>query len=169
MEGDVFIDCLQPGPLMMTAAALDKIHRRQNSLVWLLITGIATAAVAVVSQVSGRTAPQIAETRTRVRTICLVPKAQLVFQPKPKYPPDAVKAGVRGTVRLDAVVGKDGSIKKLKIISGEPVLVKAATEAVSQWRYKPTLLAGKPVEVSTEIDVIFELPKPRPSTGNVPH
>ncbi len=88
-------------------------------------------------------------------------KAHLVFQPRPKYPPDAVKAGVQGRVRLEALVGKNGSIKKLKVISGQPLLAKAATDAVSQWRYKPTLIAGKALEVETEIDVIFKLPRPR--------
>ena len=147
----------------MSAAKLGKMHRRQKLLAWLLVTGVATAAVPVMSQVPGRTAPEIAESRARVLIYCPVLKApQVVFQPKPKYPPEAVKAGVKGTVRLEAIVAKDGLIKRLNVISGEPVSVKAATEAVSQWRYKPTLLSGKPVEVSTAVDVKFELPKHRP-------
>jgi protein TonB len=129
---------------------------------WLLVTSIAVAAAPSMSQVSCRPVPESVETHARVRVDGAVEKAQLVFQPKPKYPPDAAKAGVQGRVRLEAVVGKNGSIKKVKVISGEPVLVKAAIEAVSRWRYKPTLVAGKPVEVETEIDVIFKLRKQRP-------
>ena len=147
---------------LMNAAMLGKIRRRQNPLILLVVVCIAMAVAPLRSQVSDSTASESVEARARVRTSCAVLKAQLVFQPKPKYPPDAVKAGVKGAVRLEAIIGKDGSIKKLKVLSGAPVLVKAATEAVSQWRYKPTLLAGKPVEVSTEIDVIFEFPRRRP-------
>jgi protein TonB len=61
--------------------------------------------------------------------------------------------------RLEAIVGTDGLVKKLTVMSGDPVLVKAATDAVSRWRYKPTVLNGTPVEVETEIDVNFKLPK----------
>ena len=70
-----------------------------------------------------------------------------------------MKARVQGTVHLEAVVGKDGSVKKLKVMGGDPMLAKAATDAVSRWHYKPTLVGGKPVEFMTEIDVNFELSK----------
>jgi protein TonB len=86
-------------------------------------------------------------------------KPVLLYQPWPKYPPEAVKAGVQGMVRLEAIVGEDGSVKKLKVVSGDPVLAKAATNAVSRWRYKPTVLDGMPVEIETEIFVNFKLPK----------
>ena len=56
-----------------------------------------------------------------------------------------------------AVISKDGTIQELKVISGHPLLVNAAVAAVREWRYRPTLLSGEPVEVSTEIDVIFTL------------
>ncbi len=137
------------------------VARGTKIRLWLVVTSIAVAAAPSTSQVSGRPAPESVETHAQVRIDGRVEKAQLVFQPRPKYPPDAVKAGVYGRVRLEALVGKNGSIKKLRVISGQPLLVKAATDAVSQWRYKPTLIAGKPVEVGTEIDVIFKLPKSR--------
>ena len=60
-------------------------------------------------------------------------------------------------VRLNAIIGKDGTIQNLKVISGHPLLVPAAMEAVKQWVYKPTLLNGEPVEVVTSIDVNFTL------------
>ncbi len=114
-----------------------------------------------MSQVPGHPAAEGVETRAQARIDGHLEKVQLVFQPWPKYPPEAKKAGVRGRVRLEALVRKNGSIKKLKVLSGHPLLVKAATEAVSQWRFKPTVLAGEPVEVETEIDVIFKLPTQR--------
>ena len=81
----------------------------------------------------------------------------LIRQVKPAYPPLARSARISGTVRLTAVIATDGTIQKLQVISGHPLLVNAALEAVRLWHYKPTLLSGEPVEVITEIDVNFTL------------
>jgi protein TonB len=62
-------------------------------------------------------------------------------------------------VRLDAVIDKDGKVQSLMLMSGHPILAKAAMKAVSKWRYQPTLLNGEPVEVVTEVDVNFVLAK----------
>jgi protein TonB len=62
-----------------------------------------------------------------------------------------------GTVRFTAIIGKDGTIQNLQLVSGHPMLVQSATEAVKQWIYKPTLLNDEPVEVITQIDVNFTL------------
>jgi protein TonB len=83
--------------------------------------------------------------------------ARLIFGPKPAYPPLARTARVQGVVKLQAVIGLDGSIKNLQVVSGPPLLVAAAISAVKQWRYQPTLLSGEPVEVATEIEVNFAL------------
>lgn len=69
----------------------------------------------------------------------------------------AVIARISGTVRLQGIIGKDGSIQQLQVLSGPPLLVQAALDAVRQWRYQPTLLNGEPVEVISPIDVIFTL------------
>jgi protein TonB len=66
-------------------------------------------------------------------------------------------ARIQGTVRLEAIISKDGTIQDLHTVSGHPLLIKAAIEAVSRWRYQPTLLNGEPVEVVTEVDVNFTL------------
>lgn len=86
-----------------------------------------------------------------------VQSAKLVFGPKPAYPPLARTARIEGTVRIQAVIGRDGAIRNLQLISGPPLLVAVAMEAVKQWHYKPTLLNGEPVEVITVIDVNFTL------------
>jgi protein TonB len=86
-----------------------------------------------------------------------VQQAMLVSQPRPVYPPLAKQARISGTVRFTAIIGRDGSIQNLTLVSGHPLLVQSATEAVKQWRYKPTLLNGEPVEVVTQIDVNFTL------------
>jgi protein TonB len=75
----------------------------------------------------------------------------------PAYPPSAKEARVQGVVRFEALIGKDGSIENLKLVSGPPLLVQSAMEAVQQWKYKPTLLNGQPVQVLTIIDVNYTL------------
>ena len=86
-----------------------------------------------------------------------VQAALLISAPKPAYPPLAKALRVQGTVKLEAVIGRDGSIRNLAVTAGPALLVKAALEAVAQWRYRPTLLNGEPVEVITEIEVNFRL------------
>jgi protein TonB len=81
----------------------------------------------------------------------------LIFQPKAEYPPLAKIARIQGVVRLDAVIGKDGTVEDLKVISGHPFLIKAALDAVQRWRYQPVLLNGHAVQVATEIDVNYTL------------
>jgi periplasmic protein TonB len=93
----------------------------------------------------------------RVRVGGNVQSAKLVAQPKPSYPPLARQARIQGTVRLEAVISKDGTIENLTVVSGHPLLIQAALEAVKQWRYQPTLLNGVPVEVVTTVDVNFTL------------
>lgn len=86
-----------------------------------------------------------------------VESARLLFGPKPAYPPLARTARVQGIVKVEAIIARDGTIKNLHVVSGPPLLVAVAIEAVRQWRYQPTLLNGEPVEVITEIDVNFTL------------
>ncbi len=93
----------------------------------------------------------------RVRVGGQVQAAMLLNQTKPVYPPLARQARIQGTVRLEAVINKDGVIEELKVISGHPLLIPAAQAAVAQWRYKPTMLNGVAVEVVTTIDVNFTL------------
>jgi periplasmic protein TonB len=75
----------------------------------------------------------------------------------PVYPPLAKAARISGTVILQAVIGKDGSIQQLKALSGHPMLIPSAIDAVSQWKYKPYYLNGQPVEVDTQVTVNFVL------------
>ncbi len=86
-----------------------------------------------------------------------VQAAHLVNRVQPVYPPLARQTRINGTVKLHAIIGKDGTVQQLQVVSGHPLLVQAALDAVKQWRYQPTLLNGEPVEVDTEIDVIFTL------------
>ena len=86
-----------------------------------------------------------------------IQQAKLIRQPRPIYPPLAKQARISGVVHLAAVIGKEGNVVNLAVISGHPLLVPSALEAVQQWVYQKTLLNGEPVEVSTQIDVNYTL------------
>lgn len=81
----------------------------------------------------------------------------LIHKVQPLYPPEAKENRVQGSVRFTVMIGKDGKVQNLTLVSGDPVLAEAAREAVQQWIYKPTLLNGDPVEVVTLVDVNFTL------------
>jgi protein TonB len=81
----------------------------------------------------------------------------LIRKVTPVYPQTATITRTQGTVLLHAIIGRDGTIQQLQAISGHPLLIKAAMDAVIQWRYKPYKLNGEPVEVDTQITVNFKL------------
>jgi TonB family protein len=105
---------------------------------------------------AGDSSPQAAAVE-RIRMGGPVVAAQLVCKAHPYYPEEARRQYISGTVRLHAIIGKDGSVKQLELISGPEALVPSAKAAVSQWRYRPTMVNGEPVEVDTTIDVIYSL------------
>jgi protein TonB len=99
--------------------------------------------------------PKIAPSRVRVGGA--VQAAKIINRVTPTYPPLARQTRISGTVKLHAIIGKDGTVQSLQVIAGHPLLVQSALDAVKQWRYQPTLLNNDPVDVDTEIDVIFSL------------
>jgi protein TonB len=115
----------------------------------LLMAGsyIATAAAA----------QQKTEAPQRIKVGGGVMAGNLISKVDPVYPPEAKQAGTQGTVRLQIDIGTDGKVERLNAESGPDVLVQAAVEAVRQWTYKPVLLNGQPVEVTTTVDVNFTL------------
>src|SRR5215831_1333690 len=100
--------------------------------------------------------PKVA-TPQRVRVSSGVQSGLLVRKVQPTYPPLARQARIQGTVVLQAQISKSGDIENLQLISGHPMLAPAAIEAVKQWKYKPYLLNGEPVEVETTVQVNFSL------------
>ncbi|MGB9070875.1 MAG: energy transducer TonB [Candidatus Acidiferrales bacterium] len=86
-----------------------------------------------------------------------VQAASLVKQVTPAYPNIAKTAHVSGTVTLHAIISKDGSIEKVEYVSGPALLMASAMTAVREWKYKPTMLNGQPVEVDTTVQVVFSL------------
>jgi protein TonB len=86
-----------------------------------------------------------------------VTAASIITQTRPAYPPLARQARIQGSVVLHAIIDKEGKVAQLEVVSGHPLLVQSAIEAVKQWRYKPTQLNGDPVEVDTTIQVTFTM------------
>ncbi len=93
----------------------------------------------------------------RIRVAARVAEANLIHDVTPQYPPEAGRARLEGTVLLMAVIGKDGSVKDVRVESGLPILAQAAIDAVKQWRYKPYMIDGEPVEVDSRITINFTL------------
>ena len=101
--------------------------------------------------------PPKAAAPSRIKQGGNVTAASIVTQTRPLYPALARQARIQGNVVLHAIIDKDGKVAQLEVISGHPLLVQAALDAVKQWRYKPTLLNGDPVEVDTTITVTFTM------------
>ncbi|HUA15886.1 MAG TPA: energy transducer TonB [Verrucomicrobiae bacterium] len=96
-------------------------------------------------------------TTTHVYRVSSMLEGGLIHRVQPVYPQLARDARVQGPVVLFAVISKEGTIDKLKVLSGHPMLVAAAIDAVRQWRYKPYILNNEPIEVETQITVNFVL------------
>jgi protein TonB len=93
----------------------------------------------------------------RVQVSSELQEAKLLAVRRPEYPLGAKMARVQGTVRLRAIIDREGRITDLKVVEGHPLLTPAVLAAVQKWRYSPTILGGEPVEVATEIIVKFRL------------
>ena len=86
-----------------------------------------------------------------------VMEAALIHKVQPEYPAIAKTMGLSGIVRLRAIIGKDGTVRELQLLSGNPILAQSAVAAVREWRYQPTRLSGETVEVETYVTVNFIL------------
>jgi protein TonB len=128
----------------------------------LIDTIMATASAPFIPPVVRRAAPPAAAEPApvaipRLRAGGLVKLAVPIRRVEPVYPDMARKLRVSGVVKLEGVITTDGRIAELRVISGNPLLTKAALDAVRQWLYSPTLLNGDPVEVIAPIEVVFRL------------
>jgi len=118
------------------------------------------AAGGVIGSVFGNATPQPVVKVATPKKIAIssgVATGLLIQQVRPIYPPIAKAARQSGTVVLQATISKSGTIENLKVVSGNAMLQSAALDAVRQWRYRPYMLNGEPVEVDTTINVVFNL------------
>ena len=111
----------------------------------------------IIGGVGGGPPPPPKATQTRIRVGGQVQQAKMLRMVQPLYPAIAKTAHISGTVILHAIISKDGNVEQLEYVSGPPLLMRAAMDAVKQWRYQPTTLNGDPVEVDTTISVVFSL------------
>jgi protein TonB len=102
-------------------------------------------------------APAAPPAQKRIQVSGELQEAMLLTMVKPEYPPLAMRSRIHGAVRMTAIIDKQGKIVELKLVDGHPLLIDAAMSVVKQWRYRPTLQGGEPVEVSTLITVNFRL------------
>jgi len=135
----------------------EQLQRLRQAMQEMVSRGAPTGGVTGGVQ-GGITAPRDASsTSQRIRVGGSVQSANLIAKVNPVYPPLAKQARIQGVVHLTTTIAADGTVQNLEVISGHPLLVPAAMEAVKQWVYKPTLLNGNPVEVITQVDVNFTL------------
>ena len=162
-------------PLLICPPQLARVHRVGTPLAsasaFALVIFMASAAFAQgqTSSPQGTPASQSsapepssqrsadAETTRSVRVGGNVAQASLMYQVAPVYPPLAKSAHVSGTVLLHCIIGTDGTVQDLEYVSGPPLLMKSAMDAVRQWRYKPTLINSNAVQVDTTVSVVFTL------------
>lgn len=101
--------------------------------------------------------PQQTVQRPSIVHLSKMTPGSLLYRVEPQYPPICRTANIQGTVVLVAIIGRDGTIQKLHVVSGQPQLAQAALDAVREWRYRPYILNDAPVEVETQITVSFLL------------
>jgi periplasmic protein TonB len=126
-----------------------------------VVGGIPGGVLGEVLGSTGSAPAALAKTRApmpkRIRVPAQVAEANLIHDVAPQYPPEAGRERIQGTVVLMAEIAKDGTVRNVRVESGLPLLAQAAIDAVKQWRYKPYLLNGEPVEVDCHITINFAL------------
>ncbi|HVB34143.1 MAG TPA: energy transducer TonB [Patescibacteria group bacterium] len=131
---------------------------------------VATLALGMATFLAA--APPPAKQAAPLRISSVVMQTKLVESTPVKYPEAARKKNIQGDVNLDVVIGRNGSVKSVKVTDGPKQLTKAAVSAVKHWRYQPTVVNGKQVEVETAVDVEFKLTPPpaaKPAQGSEKH
>ena len=105
-----------------------------------------------------------------IRLHCKLLNAHAAKIVRPTYPELARETGVEGRVSLTCVIGRDGSVQKIEVTKGHPLLIQAATDAVARWKFKPLVLNGQAVEMETTVNIDFQLPKSQKNADSTkPH
>ena len=160
--GEYEMKVLKPGFQEYKAPQVVPGPGRESSHSVTLKVGAITEEVDVVAGGTVKALPAgPAGNPTRIRLGGEIQATRLFNKVQPVYPDAAKAAGIQGTVILHAVIGMDGKLLSLRIMNDQvdPELARVALEAVSQWRYEPTLLNGQPIEVDTTVNVNFSLSK----------
>ena len=160
-SGNYELQVLKPGFDTYRVPQVSLDSGRDFSEAFTLQVGAITERVTVVPENSSKSVPDSDNFRQAVPPQCRrhVQAAKIITKVQPVYPESARSAGISGTVVLHAVIGMDGKPLSLRVMNSQidPDLAHSAVEAVSQWRYTPTLLNGEPIEVDTTITVNYSL------------
>lgn len=126
---------------------------------------VASLVLAMSTFLAAAPPPAAAQQKKPLRISGIVMQTKLVKTAPLKYPKQARKKDIQGTVVLDVVINPNGTVKSVKVTDGPKELTKAAVNSVKHWRYQPVMLNGKPVEVETTVNVGFKLTKPPAPKG----
>jgi protein TonB len=149
----------EPAPLMVKGGKMAKQPKAADAPAPSMI-GMATPdAGAPPANLVLSAPPSLRPTLSTLHVSQGVSTGLLIKKVAPSYPPNALRMHVEGDVDLVATISKEGNISNIKVTSGDAQLTKAAVDAVKQWKYKPYLLNGEPVEIQTQVTIKFKLPR----------
>jgi periplasmic protein TonB len=160
-KSDVVTRTFEPAPIRvkMQAAAKGQKQAEEGPAPVLDPLGVGGSKDSnLASLISGSARLPAAPSVSTLRISQGVSQGLLIKKVQPVYPANAKSMRLEGPVDMEAVIDREGKITNLKVLKGQPVLAHAAMEAVRQWRYKPYYLDGEPVEIQTQITVLFKLP-----------
>jgi protein TonB len=156
-------DVSEPAPLIVKGGSKPAVQGKVS-----IPDVSAPSVIGIGAGNSGELPPNIASTTSNIAPKPLlqrmsisqgVSQGLLIKKVQPVYPHNGLSMGLEGSVQLLATISKNGDITAIKVVNGDPQLAHSATEAVKQWKYKPYLLDGEPVEIQTPITINFKLPR----------
>lgn len=149
----------EPAPLMVKSGKISKQPKGADAPAPSMIGMAAPLATAPPANLVPSASPSLRPTLSTMNVSQGVSTGLLIKKVAPSYPPNALRMQVEGNVELIATISKEGKISNIKVLNGDAQLTKAAVDAVKQWKYKPYLLNGEPVEIQTQVTVKFKLPR----------
>ncbi|HEX6823299.1 MAG TPA: TonB family protein [Candidatus Sulfotelmatobacter sp.] len=149
----------EPAPLMVRGGKMTKAPKTADAPAPSMIGMGTPDATAPPANLVPSASPSLRPTLSTLNVSQGVSTGLLIKKVAPSYPSNALRMRVEGNVELVATISKEGNISNIKIVSGDAQLTKAAVDAVKQWKYKPYLLNGEPVEIQTQVTIKFKLPR----------
>ena len=149
----------EPAPLTVKSGKISKQPKTADAPAPSMIGMASPDATAPPANLVPSAAPSLRPTLSTVHVSQGVSTGLLIKKVAPSYPSNALRMRVEGDVDLVATISKEGNISSIKVTSGDAQLTKAAVDAVKQWKYKPYLLNGEPVEIQTQVTIKFKLPR----------
>ncbi len=133
------------------------INKFSFVVVFLVLASVALAQAPTPTPSPSPAPDESAKPPRKLRVSQSVMEGNLIHKIEPRYPQMARIAHIQGDVLLTTIIDKQGDVKNLRAVSGHPILIQAALDAVRQWKYKPYLLNGEPVEIETTITIKFHM------------